>query len=444
MVLFFFKLFLSKELWWFLSGDSLRVRHEPAEWTGCCIGHLSMTHDAESTAEFTTRSIIQGQQSMDARISQPATVSLLMRMSLVLCVVFVCTGATHRTRNFTVHAPDANIARKVALTAERCRVDLAKQWLGKELPPWRKPCPIKVKVGQIGAGGATRFSFDRGEVFNWNMQVQGSLERIIDSVIPHEVNHTILACYFRRPIPRWADEGAATICEHKSERTRQLMLLQDILNEKRRMPLQQLLSIKEYPREMDQVLTLYAEGYSLTDFLVQQRGRATFLKFLNDAHTQGWEAAIQKNYRHNNVQSLEKQWQGWFLAGSPRLDLHREQMLASNDGVDRSAARPSLSVRGQNPDRRSGDSTRRSSAAGSSTRTSAPLYNKSARSSRVRAPAPVDASAGHGQSRPPASMWSRQSASTTSRSRTPIQHNGSSTLRDTRVTNEFTGTYEFQ
>ncbi|MDB4614439.1 hypothetical protein OAH18_01990, partial [bacterium] len=118
---------------------------------------------------------------MDARIA---------RLSLIVCALFVCTGATHRTRNFTVHAPNSDIARKVADTAEYWRVKLAKEWTGRELPPWKKPCPIKVKVGQIGAGGATRFSFDRGHVFNWNMNVQGSLERILDSVIPHEVNHT--------------------------------------------------------------------------------------------------------------------------------------------------------------------------------------------------------------------------------------------------------------
>lgn len=382
---------------------------------------------------------------MDARIFPAATVSSLARLSFVLCVLFVCTGATHRTRNFTVHAPDANIARKVAVTAERCRVNLAKQWLGKELPPWRKPCPIKVKVGQIGAGGATRFSFDNGQVFNWNMQVQGTLERILDSVIPHEVNHTILACYFRRPIPRWADEGAATICEHESERTRQLMLLQDILNEKRRIPLQQLLGIKEYPKQMDKVLTLYAEGYSLTDFLVQQRGRATFLKFLNDAHAHGWEFAIQENYRHDNVQSLEKQWRGWFLAGSPRLDLHEGRMLASSNPGERSAARPSLSVRAQNPPR----------PALNSNRTNGSLYNgpnhsigagRTGPSGRVRAPeAAMSAGSSRGRTNAAqASVRTRQSATTTSRSRNPVRQNSANAVFDSRVMNGFTGTYEFQ
>ena len=44
-----------------------------------------------------------------------------------------------------------------------------------------------------GAGGATSFVFDRGEVFGWKMNIQGSRERILDSVLPHEVTHTIFA-----------------------------------------------------------------------------------------------------------------------------------------------------------------------------------------------------------------------------------------------------------
>ncbi len=33
------------------------------------------------------------------------------------------------------------------------------------------------------------------------MEVIGTPERILDSVLPHEVTHTILATYFGRPLP---------------------------------------------------------------------------------------------------------------------------------------------------------------------------------------------------------------------------------------------------
>ena len=149
-------------------------------------------------------------------------------------LLWIGAAAKHVSPNFEVEAPTESIAQQVATTAERCRRELAIDWLGHELPNWSGRCQVRVKVGQIGAGGATTFSFSEGEVFGWNMTVQGSLERILDSVIPHEVSHTIFACHFRRPLPRWADEGAATLAEEDSERRRQQKLAEEVLPTKRR------------------------------------------------------------------------------------------------------------------------------------------------------------------------------------------------------------------
>jgi len=253
---------------------------------------------------------------MDARLARLSVVVAALSWSAVV------HAASHRTLNFVVEAPSDEIARQVGEAAEFYRCELAKEWLGKPLPRWYRPCPIRVKVGQIGAGGATTFTFEGGEVFGWNMNVQGTLERILDSVIPHEVSHTIFACYFRRPLPRWADEGAATLVEHESERLRQTKLLNQVIKTNRRIPLRDLLAINEYPKDMQQVLTLYAEGYSLADFLVQQnadQGRAAYLAFLKDALEHNWTTALKKHYGYESIEAAEKHWTGWVLAGSPEL-----------------------------------------------------------------------------------------------------------------------------
>lgn len=264
-----------------------------------------------------------------------------------ICVLFLFCGlgAKHVTPNFEVEAPTAAIAEKVALTAERCREELALEWLGYTLPNWYKPCHVRVKVGQVGAGGATTFSFGGGEVFGWDMIVQGSLERILDSVIPHEVSHTIFACHFRRPLPRWADEGAATIAEEESERRRQQKLAEEVMPSKRRIPLRELLSITEYPKNMQHVLTLYAEGYLLADFLVQKGGRSRFLAFMQDAHESGWDASLRKHYEEENVESLESKWSQWVIAGSPSLRRPNGELLAD--------AKSLSIVRSQNPETKS-------------------------------------------------------------------------------------------
>jgi hypothetical protein len=275
----------------------------------------------------------------------------LCRCFVLFLAAFLSLGASYKTSNFITHAPTPEIAKQVGDAAEIYRKELAITWLGHELPKWYAPCPIKVKVGNYGAGGATTFSFDRGEVFGWDMQIQGSLERILDSVLPHEVNHTIFACHFRRPLPRWADEGAATIVEHESEKKRQRLLNRQVMGTNKRIPLRHLLSMTEYPSEMQQVLTLYAEGYSLADFLLQTGGKKRYLMFLEDAHKNGWDEAIAKLYKYKNVEALEQHWGSWIMAGSPALNLPAGQQLAANDPKAKPATvNKDLVIRSQSPD----------------------------------------------------------------------------------------------
>lgn len=273
---------------------------------------------------------------------------------LVLLLAPALMGASYRTQNFVVTAPTPEIAKQVGDAAEHYRKQLAIEWLGQELRRWSAPCPVRVNVGQIGAGGQTTFSFfansqGSAEVCNWDMQIQGSLERILDSVLPHEISHTIFACHFRRPLPRWADEGAATLAEHDSEKRRQVHTVRQVLGTRRWIPLRNLMNIKEYPRDMQDVLTLYAEGYSLAELLVQERGREQYLKFISDAHQQGWDRAVQIHYGYRGVDDLEKHWNDWVIAGSPEVDLPKGQALAHVEKEKKSLASGEVIVRGQSP-----------------------------------------------------------------------------------------------
>lgn len=273
---------------------------------------------------------------------------------LIIVVGPALLGAGYRTDNFVVEAPTPEMAKQIGLAAEHYRRELAVEWLGKELPRWAAPCPVRVKVGQIGAGGETRFSFfpnGRGsaEVANWDMRIQGSLERILDSVLPHEVSHTIFACHFRRPLPRWADEGAATLAEHESERRRQVLTVNQVINTRRRIPFKNLLNIKEYPPDMQDIMTLYAEGYSLAELLVQEGGRSRYLRFLTDANRDGWDKAINAHYGYRGIDELEQRWHGWVMAGCPEIELPKGQMLADASPGRQVAAKGELIVRGQSP-----------------------------------------------------------------------------------------------
>ena len=286
-------------------------------------------------------------QGMDARLLRLAA----LVPALVILSASLSPGATFSTANFTVTTGDANFARQCAQTAEKFRSQLAREWLGHELPRWFRPCQVSVTVGQIGAGGATTFTFAAGQVFGWDMRVQGTPERILDSVIPHEVSHTIFASYFRRPLPRWADEGAASLVEHESERRRQSMLLQQVFNTPQRIPLTTLISMKEYPSDMQSVLTLYAEGYSLADYLVQsggETGKERYLRFLTDANDKGWNHAIRTWYGLPDVTSLERRWSNWVAAGSPDISEADNRQIAQADANE--MHKRGIIVRSQSPD----------------------------------------------------------------------------------------------
>jgi hypothetical protein len=215
-------------------------------------------------------------------------------------------GAQHRTRNFVVEAATPQIAERVGQWAEHYRREKALQWLGREMPDWGQPCPLRVSVTYGGSGGATSFGFDRGQILSMEMQIEGTLERLIYSVLPHEVTHTVFAFHFRQPVPRWADEGGSVLSEDDQERGRHDNLVRQILRTPgRAIPLRRLFGLTQYPRD---VMVLYAEGYSVTNFLVEKSSRGAFLNFVGDGMRRGWDAALQQHYRYRNVEELEQEW----------------------------------------------------------------------------------------------------------------------------------------
>ncbi len=271
-----------------------------------------------------------------------------MDARLLRCAVLVAAlcslGASYRTKNFVVSAPSPELARQIGDMAEKYRHDLAQLWLGEAMPNWSQPCPITAQVGpQLGAGGATSFVFDRGEVFGWRMTIQGSRERILDSVLPHEVTHTVFATHFRQPLPRWADEGACTTVEHPSERAKQQNMLISFLRTGRGIAFSQMFAMKEYPHD---VLPLYSQGYSVARYLVQQGGRQKFLAFIRDGlRDENWGRAVNTHYGVESLASLQNEWLGWVRQGSPKLDgAGAQPSLVAVTAPPRSTAAPGPSA----------------------------------------------------------------------------------------------------
>lgn len=277
-----------------------------------------------------------------------------------LCVVASsASAASYTTANFVVNARTPDIAEQVGRYAEQHRRDKAIEWLGHELPTWDRHCTIQVKVTMGGAGGATSFTFDNGRILKQQMTVEGPLARILDSVLPHEITHTVFAARFLRPLPRWADEGGAVLSEDFQELSRHDLLVRSVINNGRMIPLDRLFQLTEYP---DDVMVLYAQGFSVAAYLVSINGRSPFLDFVWDGQQNGWQYAAYRHYGFRDIRELEERWIQWLVAGKgtgaagpivvagvPQTKGASSAALAAANSTRATAPAASV-VRGQNPE----------------------------------------------------------------------------------------------
>lgn len=203
----------------------------------------------------------------------------------------------------------------VVSKAEASRSALWRYWFGGTMRTWAKPCPITVRKAS-GASGATSFIFDRGEVFGWRMQIGGpTRSQVIGTAIPHEVNHTIFATKFRRPLPRWLDEGAAIFVESESEHLRARTGLNDNIKASKFTKFRDLFrNSGSYPRDGVRVANVYNEGFAIVEFLVNHHrgGKETFVKFVGDVQVDvsgaSTLAALRRHYGYKSADAFESAW----------------------------------------------------------------------------------------------------------------------------------------
>ena len=196
-------------------------------------------------------------------------------------------------------APDDQLRRRGADARDRPAGRRARRGLpglgreglaGRGAAAWPAPCPVRVKLTRGEAGGLTSFGFAGGRVTDQEIRVEGRLDRILASGLPHEVTHTVFAAYFGGPMPRWADEGASLLSEDTLEHRRHDQIVDDLLARRGDLPLGRLFKVEDYPSDL---MGFYGQGYSISRFLVEMGGRPRFLQFVRDGMTRGWDVRLE-------------------------------------------------------------------------------------------------------------------------------------------------------
>lgn len=254
------------------------------------------------------------------------------RASVAPVGAFIAQQYVVETAHFRVMCQDAQFAKEVGAMAEAYRVHLAMHWLGRELRPWVEKVPLVVQTSpRLPASGETKYTLMGGDIRSIHMTVCGTKERILDSVLPHEMTHTVLATHFApsgKPVPRWADEGACTTVEHISERSKHDVMLVKFLTDGRGIPFSELFAMREYPSPPF-LMPLYAQSYSLCAFLIAQGGPRRFVQFLEmGMQTDNWAQAVADSYGYAGLGRLKVAWNTWVSDGGGDVTRYTAAVLS--------------------------------------------------------------------------------------------------------------------
>lgn len=251
--------------------------------------------------------------------------------AVVLLLLGFQLGANYQTRNFVVTAPTPQLAREIAIAAEKYRRTLALDWLQRELPDWSEPCVLEARVGShLRPNGLTSFAFRNGYAYGWRIDVQGNRQRVLQDVLPHEITHAVFASHFGRPLPRWADEGVSILVETTDARNEQHRKLIEYVNTGRTVSLPHLFAMNDYPPD---ILPLYSQGHSLVSFLVLQGGRQKFVEFIEEGmQSNDWAACTQRHYEFESLGHLQRSWLDWVATTAwPNATLASQESEPASD-----------------------------------------------------------------------------------------------------------------
>jgi hypothetical protein len=225
-----------------------------------------------------------------------------------------------QTTNFRVfHRNLPELAAKVARTAERTRIMTYRQWFGRTPSPWPLQCDIYLyptaRDYHMATGvpevvpGHSSFQYDGGRLVSRRIDLHCDCPTMVSAVLPHETTHSVLHGMFdQEALPRWANEGIATLAEPLPQISVQIQRLPRYRDGGQLFDTQALMETKDYP--LHHVSAFYAQSVSLVSFLTASKKPQVFTRFLREAQQIGYEKALEDNYGWS-FPELEQHWRAY-------------------------------------------------------------------------------------------------------------------------------------
>ncbi len=283
----------------------------------------------------------QGDGGPAPKAAGPTLRMAVLALAKLLLATLLLQAPRVWAQNFSATEPELRTA------AEAARECSARFWSGRSLPgAWSAPCPVRWSTRSGPGSGLTCFQIQNGEVFGWQMTLRGNRDTVLRDVLPHEVDHAVRASLCRRPLPRWLDEGCATLFEsetsHESLRRQRQASRVTLLNPT---TIDQL----NYPATADETSRLYAEGFSLVEYLLSRGTPHELLRV--QLATEPPSRSLVKVYRTELPQLLFG-WQTWEqkrLVAGTRCDCvncpwHRRPTGPTRPSPPTVSSRPTLTI----------------------------------------------------------------------------------------------------
>jgi hypothetical protein len=245
-----------------------------------------------------------------------------MRVALsaaVLAAMFVSwshAAGVSRNENFSVYVPETSTPGQAQRFAERLleradvyRAEIAKEWLGEELPAGAGRATIYVEFSTAEDLGLT-WAKDGPDRHSHTIWLNTSPRLAIGETLKHEVAHAVFATKYPHPhrLPSWIEEGIASRYDNEIRKDARDQLAHFWVRTGRAVRLAQVLDSSDL-HSSDEYS--YAAATSLVSFLLARGDAQSVVRFAEDGQRSGWNAALRAHYRIESLDELQRQWEAW-------------------------------------------------------------------------------------------------------------------------------------